>query len=202
MGQQLMDKPPTKAKPSAFDAEAKALDQRLQQLTGDYAALFLRYPNVEGRPSVEAYEKMRVLAAIRVHPWRKKMADEASKFVRAAFGEGKHVFLQMWIDGIPEILERGEWDVDFAARNLITTLPAPLRLKCPGYPAAEDRHAFAAATAAVANKIRDKVNQAAAAANDSQRCQESDALAIGLKALEAIGDKGARSLRLFRPQKN
>ena len=72
MGQRTMDKPPTKAKPSAFDAEAKALDQRLRQLISDYAALFLRYPNVEGRPSVEAYEKMRVLAAIRIHPMAQK----------------------------------------------------------------------------------------------------------------------------------
>ena len=48
MGERYMDEPPAKPEPSAFDAEAKALDQRLQQLTGDYAALFLRYPNVEG----------------------------------------------------------------------------------------------------------------------------------------------------------
>jgi hypothetical protein len=210
-----MDKPPTKAKPSAeaeeapdevdadakpsaFEAEAKALDDRLRQLTGDYAALFLRYPNVEGRHRRdEVLEKMQVLGAIRVHPWRKKMADEASKFERAAFGEGQHVFLQMWIDGVSEILERGDWDVAFAARNLITTLPAPLRLKCPGYPAAEDRHAFAAATAAVANKIRDKVNKAAAAVSDSEPCQESDAIAIGRLALAALGYEGARHNRLL-----
>ena len=190
-----MDKPPTKAKPSAFDAEAKELDQRLRQLISDYAALFLRHPNVEGSPSVEAYEKMRVLAAIRVHPWRKKMAYEASKFERKAFGEGQGVFLQMWIDGIPEILERGDWDVDFAARNLITTLHASLRVRCPNYPALEDRDAFTAATAAVASKIRDKVNEAAA--NDSERCQDSDAEAIGRLALEAMGYKKARHLRLL-----
>jgi hypothetical protein len=200
-----MDKPPTEAKPSAeaeeapdeldadakpgaFDAEAKALDQRLRQLISDYAALFLRYPNVEGRPSVEVLEKMQVLAAIRVHPWREKLAKQASKFEREAFGEGQHVFLQMWIDGIPEILERGEWDVDFAARNLITTLPAPLRVRCPGYPALEDRDAFADATAAVADKIRDEVN-------DSKRCKDPDAIKIGRLALEALEYEGARHLR-------
>jgi hypothetical protein len=188
-------KPPTESKPSSFDAEAKALDQRLRQLISNYAALFLRYPNVEGRPSVEAYEKMRVLAAIRVHPWRKKLADEASKIERAAFGGGQHVFLEMWIDGVPEILERGDWDVDFAARNLITTLPAPLRVRCPGYPALEDRDAFTAATAAVPSKIRDKVNEAAA--SDSERCQDPDAIAIRRLALEAMGDKNARHLRIL-----
>ena len=190
-----MDKPPTKTKPSAFDAEAKALDQRLRQLIGDYTSLFLRYPNVEGRPSVEAYEKMRVLAAIRVHPWRKKMAYEASKFERKAFGEGQGVFLQMWIDGIPEILERGDWDVDFAARNLITTLHASLRVRCPKYPALGDRDAFAAATKAVADKIRNAVQ-------DSKRCKDPDAIKIGQKALEAMGDKNARNLRVLRPQKD
>ena len=195
MGQQSMDKPPTKAKRSAFDAEAKALDQRLRQLISDYAALFLGHPRAEGGPSVEAYEKMRVLAAIRVHPWRKKLADEASKIERAYFGEGQHVFLQMWIDGVPEILERGDWDVGFAARNLITTLHASLWVRCPGYPALEDRDAFTAATAAVASKIRDQVNEAAA--NDSERCQDPDAIAIGRLALEALGYEGARHLRLL-----
>lgn len=186
---------PTKAEPSAFDDQAKALDQRLRQLISDYAALFLRYPNVEGRPSVEAYEKMRVLAAIRVHPWRKKLADVFEQIERAYFGEGQHVFLQMWIDGVPEILERGDWDVDFAAPNLITTLHASLRVRCPGYPALEDRDAFTAATAAVASKIRDRVNEAAA--NDSERRQDSDAIAIGRLALEALGYEGARHLRLL-----
>jgi hypothetical protein len=87
MGQQSMDKPPAEAKPSAFGAEANELDQRLRQLISDYAALFLRHPNVEGRPSVEVYEKMRVLAAIRVHPWRKKLSSLANKLQREAFGE-------------------------------------------------------------------------------------------------------------------
>ena len=107
----------------------------------------------------------------------------------------------MWIDGVPEILKRGEWDVDFAARNLITTLPAPVRVRCPDYPAAEDRDAFTAATAAVANKIRDKVNKAAAAVSDSEPCQESDAIAIGCLALEALGYEGARHLRLLGSSK-
>jgi hypothetical protein len=138
---------------------------------------------------------MRVLAAIRVHPWRKKLADELSKIERAYFGEGQLVFLQMWIDGIPEILERGDWDVDFAARNLITTLHASLWVRCPGYPAREDRDAFAAATKAVADKIRNAVQ-------DSKRCKDPDAFKIGQKALEALGDKNARNLRFFRQQKD
>jgi len=190
MGQRTMDKPPTKTKPSVFDDEAKELDKRLSQLVSDYLALYYRYPN-----SVAVLEKMQVLAALRVHPWRKKLADEVNKIERAYFGEGQHLFLQMWIDRIPEILERGDWDVDFAARNLITTLHASLQVRCPNYPALADRDAFTAATAAAAGKIRDKVNEAAA--NDSERCQDPDAIAIGRLALEAMGYEGARHLRLL-----
>jgi hypothetical protein len=197
-----MDKPPAEKKPSAFDAEAKELDQRLRQLISDYAALFLRHPNVEGRPSVEAYEKMRVLAAIRVHPWRKKLAGQALTLERESLKAAgvelrpkEDWWQRSWIESIPGTVKRREWDVQAVARDLITTLPASLRLKCPGYPALEDRDAFSAAAVAVASKIRNEVK-------DSKRCQDPDALAIGQKALEALGYEGARSLRLFRPQKD
>jgi hypothetical protein len=195
MGQQHMDKPPAEKKPSAFDAEAKELDKRLRQLVSDYAALFLRYPHVEGRPSVEAIDKAQVLAALRVHPWRKKLSSLANELQREAFGEGQHWFLQTWIDGIPAILERGKWDVDFAARNLITTLPASLRLRCPGYPGLNDRDASSAAAVAVASRIGNEVKA-------SKRCKDPDAITIGRLALEAMGYKGARHLRLLRPPKD
>jgi len=190
MGQQTMDKPPTKAKPSAFDDQAKELDRRLRPLIGDYAALFLRYPNAEGRPSVEALEKMQVLAALRVHPWRKKLAAQASKLEREAFGEGHNWYLRMWIDSIPTIVARCEWDVQSVARNLITTLPAPLRVRCPGYPGMEDGDASSAAAVAVAGKIGNEVK-------DSKRCKDPDAITIGRLALEAMGYEGARHLRLL-----
>ncbi len=78
---------PTEPEPSAFDDQAKELDRRLRQLIGDYAALFHCYPNAEGRPSVEALEKARVLAALRVHPWRKKLAAQATTFERESLRE-------------------------------------------------------------------------------------------------------------------
>jgi hypothetical protein len=203
-------KPPTKTKPSAeaeeapdeLDAEANELDQRLRELTGDYAALFLRYPNVEGRPSVEAYERMRVLAAIRVHPWRKKLAAQALTLERESLKaagvelrQKEDWWERSWIESIPGTVKRREWDVQAVARDLITTLPASLRLKCPGYPALEDRDAFSAAAVAVASKIRNEVK-------DSKRCKDPDAIKIGRLALEAMGDKNARNLRLLRPQKD
>jgi len=217
-----MDKPPTKAKPSAepedapdepdadakpsaFDAAAKALDQRLRQLISDYAALFLRYPNVEGRPSVEVLEKMQVLAAIRVHPWRRKLAAQALTLERESLKaagvelrQKEDWWERSWIESIPGTVKRREWDVQAVARDLITTLPASLRLKCPGYPdlIADSVQAAAdnlnAAAAAVASKIRNEVK-------DSKRCKDPHAITIGRLALEAMGDTGARNLRLFRP---
>jgi len=48
-----------------------------------------------------------------------------------------------------------------------------------------------AAAAAVASKIRNEVK-------DSKRCKDPHAITIGRLALEAMGDTGARNLRLFR----
>jgi hypothetical protein len=209
MGQRTMDKPPTKAKPSAFEAEAKALDDRLRELISDYAALFLRYPNVEGRPSVEAFEKMRVLAAIRVHPWRRKLVAQALTLERESLREagvelrqGADWWEREWIDAIPATVQRREWDVQTVARDLITTMPASLRLRCPGYPGSEDRDAFSAAAVAVATKNGYNLTGGAAAVSDSERCQDSDAIKIGRLALTALGDENARNLRILRPQKD
>jgi hypothetical protein len=198
-----MDKPPTKAKPSAFDAEANELDQRLRQLISDYAALFLRHPNVEGRPSVEVLEKMQVLAALRVHPWRKKLSSLANELQREAFGEGQHWFLQTWIEGIAfhverrcaaaerEAIARDDAIVREAiARDLIATMPADLRTRCPGYPSLHDPDQISAAAVAVGLKIKAEVSLGIHGG-------DLDANAIGRLALEAMGYKGARHLRLL-----
>jgi hypothetical protein len=193
-----MDKPPTKAKPSAFDAEAKALDQRLRELISDYAALFLRYPNVEGRPSVEVLEKMQVLAALRVHPWREKLAALANELQREAFGEGQHGFHQMWIDGIAFHVERrcaaAEREAiardDAIVRDVIATMPADLRTRCPRYPSLHDPDQISAAAVTVGLKIKTELSLGIHGG-------DLDAIAIGRLALQAMGDKNARHLRLF-----
>ena len=191
---------PTEPEPNAFDAEANELDKRLRQLISDYGALFLRYPNAEGRPSVEAYEKARVLATLRVHPWRKKLVAQALTLERESLREagvelrqGADWWERGWIDAIPAIVQRREWDVQAVARDVITTMPASLRLRCPGHPGSEDRDAFSAA--AVASKIGDEVKLA-------KRCGDLNASMIGQRALEAMGYKDARYLRLFRQQKD
>jgi hypothetical protein len=193
MGQQSMDKPPTKAKPSAFDAEAKALDQRLRQLISDYAALFLRHPNVEGRPSVEAIDKAQVLAALRVHPWRKKLSSLANELQREAFGEGQHWFLQMWIEGIAfhverrcaaaerEAIARDDAIVREAiARDVIATMPADLRTRCPRYPSLHDPDQISAAAVTVGLKIKTELSLGIHGG-------DLDAAKIGRLALEAMG---------------
>jgi hypothetical protein len=203
MGQQSMDKPPAEAKPSAFGAEANELDQRLRQLISDYAALFLRHPNVEGRPSVEVYEKMRVLAAIRVHPWRKKLSSLANELQREAFGEGQHWFLQMWIEGIAfhverrcaaaerEAIARDDAIVREAiARDVIATMPADLRTRCPRYPSLHDPDQISAAAVTVGLKIKTELSLGIHGG-------DLDAIAIGRLALEAMGYEGARHLRLL-----
>ena len=193
-------KPPIESKPSAFDAEANELDKRLRMLCHDYSMLFLRYPNVEGRPSVEAHEKARVLAALRVHPWRKKLVAQALTLERESLRkagielrQGADWWEREWIDAIPAIVQRREWDAQAVACDLITTMPASLRLRCPGYPGCDDGNAFSAA--AVASRIRDEVKA-------SKRCKDPDAITIGRLALEAMGYKGARHLRLLRPPKD
>ena len=203
-----MNVTPTESKPSAFDDEAEKLDKRLRQLISDYAALFLRYPNVEGRPSVEAYEKMRVLAAIRVHPWRKKLSSLANELQREAFGEGQHWFLQMWIEGIAfhverrcdaaerEAIARDDAIVREAiARDVIATMPADLRTRCPGYPSLHDPDQISAAAVTVGLKIKTELSLGIHGG-------DLDAIAIGRLALEAMGYKGARHLRLWRTQED
>ena len=190
MGQQSMDKPPAEAKPSAFGAEANELDQRLRQLISDYAALFLRHPNVEGRPSVEVYEKMRVLAAIRVHPWRKKLSSLANELQRKAFGEGQHWFHQMWIEGIAFHVERrcaaAEREAivrEAIARDVIATMPADLRTRCPGYPSLHDPDAIQTAAVAVSLKIKTELSLGIHGG-------DLDAIKIGRSTLTALGYEG------------
>jgi hypothetical protein len=203
-----MNVTPTESKPSAFDDEAEKLDKRLRQLISDYAALFLRYPNVEGRPSVEAYEKMRVLAAIRVHPWRKKLSSLANELQREAFGEGQHWFLQMWIEGIAfhverrcaaaerEAIARDDAIVREAiARDVIATMPADLRTRCPRYPSLHDPDQISAAAVTVGLKIKTELSLGIHGG-------DLDAAKIGRLALEAMGYKGARHLRLWRTQED
>jgi hypothetical protein len=191
-----MDKPPTKTKPSAFDAEAKALDDRLRELISDYAALFLRYPNVEGRPSVEVLEKMQVLAAIRVHPWRKKLAAIAASEINAAFGESHGWLRRMWIEGIAfhverrcaaaerEAIARDDAIVREAiARDVIATMPADLRTRCPGYPSLYDPDAIQTAAVAVSLKIKTELNLGIHGG-------DLDAIKIGRLTLTALGYEG------------
>jgi len=211
-----MTKPPTSPKPSAeqddapdeLDAEATAsayaeqaseLNQRLKELISDYSRLFLRHPQ-----SVEASERLRVLGAIQIHPWRKKLAAQVAALERDSLrasgvelGKAANWWEQSWLESIPAIVRRCENDVVAVARDLIASLPASLRVQCPGYPPLpedpemEGWPALDAAAVAVASTIRREVE-------DWEGADDPDAIKIGRRALQAMGCKGARNLRLFR----
>jgi hypothetical protein len=191
-----MDKPPTKAKPSAFDAEAKALDKRLDQLASDYTSLFLRHPNVEGRPSVEVLEKIQVLDALRVHPWRKKLAAIVAIEINAAFGESHGWLRRMWIEAIAFHVERrcaaAEREAiardhaivrEAIARDVIATMPADLRTRCPGYPSLHDPDAIQTAAVDVSLKIKTELSLGIHGG-------DLNAIKIGRSTLTALGYEG------------
>lgn len=196
MGQRYMDKPPTKAKPSAFDDKAKELDKRLSQLVSDYLALYYRYPN-----SVAVLEKIQVLAALRVHPWRKKLAAIVASEINAAFGESHGWLRRMWIEGIAfhverrcaaaerEAIARDDAIVREAiARDVIATMPADLRTRCPSYPSLHDPDQISAAGVAVGLKIKTELSLGIHGG-------DLDAIKIGRGTLTALGYEGrARDL--------
>ena len=157
---------------------------------------------------LKSYEKMQVLAALRVHPWRKKLSSLANELQREAFGEGQHWFLQMWIEGIAfhverrcaaaerEAIARDDAIVREAiARDVIATMPADLRTRCPRYPSLHDPDQISAAAVTVGLKIKTELSLGIHGG-------DLDAIAIGRLALEAMGYKGARHLRLWRTQED
>jgi len=198
-----MDKPPTEAKPNAeqddapeeLDAEAQDRSARLRQLTSDYVGAFYRDPG-----SVENLETAQLLAAIRSRELRKKLAAVLARETNKAFGESHGWLRRMWIDSIPfhierrcaaaerEGIDRNDAIVREAiARDLITTMPADLQTRCPGYPPLIDPDKIAAAAVTVAQKVKAEVSIAI-------RAGDPDAIKIGRATLTALGCERARDL--------
>jgi hypothetical protein len=181
-----MDKPPTKTKPGAEDPEAQQLEARLRKLAeehaklaDDYAARFHRRPNPED---------LRIARALR--------ARSRPQWINDALKNPHGWELRTWVSLIPVAIKVRDGDAVAVARDLIAIMPASLRARCPDYPGCpdgkEDWDAFESAAAAVASKIQDEVNI-------GPKCGDLDAIKIGRLALEAMGDKRARHLRLLRP---
>ena len=152
MGQRTMDKPPTKAKPSAEAEEVPdELDARLRQLAQDYFAAFYR------NPTEEHLQLAQLLLAISSMPERRR---ELAQYERRLAGEAapqtnpKHpdkFWRKVWVR-LAAPLVGCEGDPDTLARELIVHLPASMRAKCAKYPTNPDE--LDEAVAAVVPKIR------------------------------------------------
>jgi len=135
MGQRTMNKPPTKAKPSAEAEEAPdELRARLLELAQDSFAAFYR------EPTEENLQLAQLLLAISSMPERRR---ELAQYERRLAGEAapqtnpKHpdkFWRKVWVRLIPPLVAACKGNPDTVARELIAALPAWLRAKCPNYP--------------------------------------------------------------------
>jgi hypothetical protein len=214
MGQQLMDKPPTKAKPSAeaedapeqLDADAQERIERLRQLADDYAAAFHRKPNPEDLRMARKLREMSredlLLPETKLIPDGDgfRIREIPDRFIRVsgkAINEAlktphRHTWeRQTWVNLIPVAIKSREGDSVAVARDLIAIMPASLRAKCPDYPGCpdgkEDWDAFEAAAATVAARIHDQV-----------QIRKGDGpfklIKVGRAVLTALGAKRAREI--------
>jgi hypothetical protein len=212
MGQQRMDKPPTKAKPSAEaeqapdepDAEARERIERLRQLADDYAAAFHRKPNPEdykmarklremSRPDalLPATELVPEGDGFRVREIPDQFIRVSGKAINAALKNPHRWERETWIQLIPDAIKQEDGDSVAVARDLIAIMPASLRAQCPGYPGCpdgkEDWDAFEAAAVAVAARIHDQVQI-------GKHGGPLDLIKVGRAVLTAMGNDRARDL--------
>ena len=142
-----MDKPPTKAKPSAeWEETPDELDARLRQLAQDYFAAFYR------NPTEEHLQLAQLLAVISYSPDRRReLANIERQLARRTAGTSKTFWRDVWVR-LAAPLVGCEGDPDTLARELIVHLPASMRAKCAKYPTNPDE--LDEAVAAVVSTIR------------------------------------------------
>jgi hypothetical protein len=146
MGQQSMDKPPTKAKPSAEEEQAPdELDARLRQLAEDSWAAFFRDRTEEN------LQRAQVLAALCSPDLRSKLAQHerqlAGQAARTNPPHPRKFWRKAWVRLVQPLVANCEGDSEEVARILIATLPAELQAKCRDYP--KNQTEFEAAVAKV-----------------------------------------------------
>ena len=169
-----MDKPPTKAKPSAeaeetpdelrarllelagIDSSDKLL-ARLFELAADYRAEFRR------NPTAENLELAQLLFAISSMPDRRR---ELAQYERQLAGRAaprtnpQHpdkFWRKVWVRLIPPLVADCDGDPEAVARDLIAHLPLTLRAKCPDYPTNETELERAVAAVLEAKNFRRQV---------------------------------------------
>jgi hypothetical protein len=205
MGQRTMDKPPTKAKPSAEpdnapsepDAEAQERSARLRQLADDYAGAFHRKPNPEdykmarklremSRPDalLPATELIREGDGFRVREIPDRFIRVSGKAINTALKNPLRWDRETWTGLIPIAIKQEDGDHVAVALDLIDLMPASLRAKCPEYPTTMWRKAKVEEVAA---RIYDQVQQAK---NDGP----FDPIKVGRAVLDALGAKRARDI--------
>ena len=180
MGQRTMDKPPTKAKPSAEAEEAPdELRARLLELAQDSFAAFYR------EPTEENLQLAQLLLAISSMPERRR---ELAQYERRLAGEAapqtnpKHpdkFWRKVWVRLIPPLVADCGGDPDTVARELVSLMPAPLRAKCPKYPTNEAGLERAVAAVLEAKNFRRQVAE--------WQTGELDALKLARAVLRGCG---------------
>jgi hypothetical protein len=198
-----MDKPPTKKKPSAQDADAQDRAERIGQLADDYARAFHRNPNPEdlktarqlrdmGREDILLPETELIPegGGFRVREIPDRFIRVPGKVVNEALKNAHGWERRAWVGIIPDAIEGRDGDPVEVARDLILWMPANLRAKCHGcYPT--DPDAFEAATAAVAKRISAELGLWRA-------CGDADPVAVGRAVLRGLGltkDQARSALR-------
>jgi len=175
-----MNKPPTKAKPSAEAEEAPdELRARLLELAQDSFAAFYR------EPTEENLQLAQLLLAISSMPERRR---ELAQYERRLAGEAapqtnpKHpdkFWRKVWVRLIPPLVADCGGDPDTVARELVSLMPAPLRAKCPEYPTNEAGLERAVAAVLEAKNFRRQVAE--------WQTGELDALKLARAVLRGCG---------------
>jgi hypothetical protein len=188
-----MDKPPTKAKPSAepedapeeLDAEAQDRSARLLQLAGDYLAAFYRDPTEENLQTAQ------LLIGISGSPdLRRKLANEERQLANKEAGTHHTFWNKVWVRLVPPLVAYCKGDPDATARDLIAHVPAPLRVRCPDYPTTPGETEAAVAAVVAARNFKPELAMWRA-------CGDVDALKVARAVLRGLGMPKDQAKSLF-----
>jgi len=134
-----MDKPPTKAKPSAKqddapdepDADAQERMARLRHLAADYRAAFHRNPTEENLQTADLLRAIGESEGL-----RRKLHQTRTSWLHEKVGASHGWYRWVWVQRIRATLEVHRGNPEAVAQDLIRWVPLPMRAKCD-YPTNE-----------------------------------------------------------------
>ncbi|MGB3051144.1 MAG: hypothetical protein WBB42_09105 [Polyangiales bacterium] len=139
MGQQPMDKPPTKHESSAEAEHApEELRARLRQLAADYRAAFHRKPTEE---NLQTGDLLRAIGES--EELRRKLHQTRTSWLHEKVGASHGWYRWVWVQGIRTTLEVHHGNPEAVVQDLIRWVPLAMRAKVrcaedgPGYPTNE-----------------------------------------------------------------